>query len=43
MRSAVNFAFTNRQIMTDSIRRAFSEVFGKSADALGMTLLIKRT
>ena len=39
MRSAVNFAFTNRQIMTDSIRKAFSEVFGKSADALGMELL----
>ncbi len=39
MRSAVNFAFTNRQIMTDSIRKAFSEVFGRSADALGMELL----
>ena len=39
MRSAVNFAFANRQIMTDSIRKAFSEVFSKSPDALGMDLL----
>jgi tRNA-splicing ligase RtcB len=39
MRCAVNFAFTNRQIMTNSIRKSFEEVFGKSADALGMDLL----
>jgi tRNA-splicing ligase RtcB len=39
MRCAVNFAFTNRQIMTDSIRKSFEQVFGKSADALGMELL----
>jgi tRNA-splicing ligase RtcB len=39
MRCAVNFAFTNRQIMTNSIRKGFEEVFGKSADALGMELL----
>ncbi|MGD0511472.1 MAG: RtcB family protein, partial [Candidatus Micrarchaeaceae archaeon] len=39
MRCAVNFAFTNRQIMTYSIRKSFEEVFGKSADALGMELL----
>lgn len=39
MRCAVNFAFVNRQIMTDSIRKSFSTVFGKSADALGMELL----
>ena len=39
MRCAVNFAFTNRQIMTNSIRKSFAEVFGKSADALGMELL----
>jgi tRNA-splicing ligase RtcB (3'-phosphate/5'-hydroxy nucleic acid ligase) len=39
MRCAVNFAFTNRQIMTNSIRKSFEEVFGKSADALGMELL----
>jgi tRNA-splicing ligase RtcB len=39
MRCAVNFAFTNRQIMTHSIRKSFQEVFGKSPDALGMELL----
>lgn len=39
MRCAVNFAFTNRQIMTNSIRKSFEEIFGKSADALGMDLL----
>ncbi len=39
MRCAVNFAFTNRQIMTNSIRKSFEEVFGKSADRLGMELL----
>ena len=39
MRSAVNFAFCNRQIMTHSIRKSFSEVFNKSPDALGMELL----
>lgn len=39
MRSAVNFAFVNRQIMTHSIRKSFSEVFGKSADMLGMEIV----
>ncbi len=39
MRCAVNFAFTNRQIMTYSIRKSFEEVFGGSADSLGMDLL----
>jgi tRNA-splicing ligase RtcB len=39
MNCAVNFAFTNRQIITHLIRQSFSEVFGKSADALGMDLL----
>jgi tRNA-splicing ligase RtcB len=39
MKSAVNFAFVNRQIMTNSIRKSFEEVFGKSADALGMELV----
>jgi tRNA-splicing ligase RtcB len=39
MKSAVNFAFVNRQIMTDSIRKSFEEVYGKSADALGMELV----
>ena len=39
MRSAVNFAFVNRQIMTHLVRKSFTEVFGKSADALGMELV----
>jgi tRNA-splicing ligase RtcB len=39
MKSAVNFAFANRQIMMHLIRKSFSEVFGKSPDALGMDLL----
>ena len=39
MKSAVNFAFTNRQIITNSIRRSFEDTFGKSADALGMDML----
>ena len=39
MKSAVNFAFTNRQIITNSIRRSFEDTFGKSADALGMDIL----
>lgn len=39
MACAVNYAFTNRQIITNSIRKSFEEVFGKSADALGMELL----
>lgn len=39
MFSAVNFAFANRQIMTNSIRTSFEQVFGKSSDALGMELV----
>ncbi|MDE1865578.1 MAG: RtcB family protein [Candidatus Micrarchaeota archaeon] len=39
MKAAVNFAFTNRQIMTNSIRKSFQEVFSKSPDELGMELL----
>jgi tRNA-splicing ligase RtcB (3'-phosphate/5'-hydroxy nucleic acid ligase) len=39
MRCAVNYAFTNRQIMTNSIRKSFEEVFEKSSDSLGMELL----
>jgi tRNA-splicing ligase RtcB len=39
MRAAVNFAFTNRQIMTNSIRHSFEQVFEKSADALGMEIV----
>ncbi len=39
MSAAVNFAFVNRQVMTNSIRKSFESVFGKSADVLGMELL----
>ncbi len=39
MKSAVNFAFTNRQIITNSIRKSFEDTFHKSADALGMDIL----
>ncbi len=39
MRSAVNFAFSNRQIITCQIRKSFEETFGKSSDALGMNIL----
>ena len=39
MKCAVNFAFTNRQIITNSIRKSFEDTFAKSADALGMDLL----
>ncbi len=39
MKCAVNYAFTNRQIITNSIRRSFEETFDKSSDALGMDML----
>ncbi|MDE1868835.1 MAG: RtcB family protein [Candidatus Micrarchaeota archaeon] len=39
MRSAVNFAFVNRQIMTDALRKSFEQAFGKSSDSLGMELV----
>lgn len=39
MRSAVNFAFCNHEIMTHFIRKSFEEALGKSSDALGMDLL----
>jgi tRNA-splicing ligase RtcB len=39
MGCAVNYAFANRQIITNSIRKSFEEVFGKSADSLGMEIL----
>ncbi len=39
MKCAVNYAFTNRQIITNSIRKSFEQVFGKSSDALEMELL----
>ncbi|MGC8662406.1 MAG: RtcB family protein [Candidatus Micrarchaeia archaeon] len=39
MSCAVNFAFANRQIITNSIRKSFEEVFNKSSDSLGMEIL----
>lgn len=37
MACAVNMAFANRQMILHRVRRVFAEVFGKSADELGMT------
>ncbi len=39
MKCAVNFAFTSRQIITNSIRTSFKEVFEKSSDSMGMEVL----
>ena len=39
MRAAANYAWANRQIMTHLTRQTFTEIFGKAADDLGMTLL----
>ncbi|MDE1851410.1 MAG: RtcB family protein [Candidatus Micrarchaeota archaeon] len=39
MKSAVNYAFTNRQIITDSIRKSFASTFEQSSDALEMEIL----
>lgn len=39
MRAAANFAWCNRQIMTHLAREVFSEVFGRPAEELGMSLL----
>jgi tRNA-splicing ligase RtcB len=39
MRSAANFAWANRQIMTHLAREAFSEVFGRSWEQLGLHLV----
>ncbi len=39
MKCAVNYAFTNKQIITNSIRKSFENVFKKSSDALGMDVL----
>lgn len=36
MKCAVNMAFANRQVILHRIREVFSEVFGKSAEELGM-------
>ena len=39
MRAAANFAWCNRQIMTHLARQAFSEVFGRPAERMGMHLV----
>jgi len=39
MACAANTAFANRQVITDSIRKCFSKVFGKPVDRLGMNLI----
>ncbi|MDO8340012.1 MAG: RtcB family protein [Candidatus Burarchaeum sp.] len=39
MRCAVNYALCNRQVMTQWVRETFEQVFGKSADAMGMKLV----
>ncbi|NLK01245.1 MAG: RtcB family protein, partial [Clostridia bacterium] len=39
MASAANFAFANRQIITDYIRNSFSKVFACSWDKLGLDLI----
>jgi tRNA-splicing ligase RtcB len=39
MAAAANYAFANRQYMSDLVRRAFARVFGRSDEELGMDLL----
>ncbi len=39
MRAAANFAWANRQIILSRVRDGFAEVFGKSAESLGMNLI----
>jgi len=39
MRSAANYAWANRQLLTHFIRQAFSEVLGRSWESLGMELV----
>lgn len=39
MRAAANFAWANRQIMTQLTRRSFEAVFAQSAESLGMHLV----
>jgi tRNA-splicing ligase RtcB len=39
MRAAANFAWCNRQIMTYLARETFAEVFGRSAEDMGMSLV----
>jgi len=39
MRAAANYAWCNRQIMLHLTRQAFAQVFGRSAESLGMRLV----
>lgn len=39
MKCAVNYAFTNRQIITNSIRKGFESTFNQSRDAMEMEIL----
>jgi len=39
MRAAANFAWANRQIILSRLRENFSDVFGESAESLGMNLV----
>lgn len=39
MNCAANSAFANRQVITHQIREAFSSVFGKPAESLGMEII----
>ncbi len=39
MCSAANFAWCNRQIMTHLARQVFADIFGRSAERLGMSLV----
>ncbi len=39
MRCAVNYAFANRQVMTHWVRETYQQVFGRSAEELGMKLV----
>jgi tRNA-splicing ligase RtcB len=36
---AINFAFSNRQVLTHQARAAFAKVFGRDADDLGMEIV----
>ncbi|NPA86904.1 MAG: RtcB family protein [Candidatus Diapherotrites archaeon] len=39
MKAAVNFAFTNRQLITHWVRESFAEVFREDPEELGMSIL----
>ncbi|MDX1775176.1 MAG: RtcB family protein [Desulfobulbales bacterium] len=39
MAAAANFAFANRQIITEEVRRTFEQVFGSGASKLGISLV----